>query len=307
MLDKITSMRVFVRVAGMGSLSAAGRALELSQTMVTKHVAALERHLGVRLLHRSTRRLTLTEAGRGYLDACQRILADIEDADQAAAAGQAEPRGQLRMNVPVAFGTSWIAPLLPEFAARHPAVTLDIGFNDRIVDLIEEGWDLAVRIGVLRDSTLVSRRLAPCSMVVCASPAYLAAHDCPSSVADLSGHNCLGYTLSDRGASRWAFGPDGAVVANVAGTLRTNNGDALRVAAVAGLGLIYEPAFLVAEDLQAGRLLALQLDHPPMMAGHIQAVFPPDRHLPLKSRVMIDFLVEKFGGEAPWGGNRPTP
>jgi len=128
-----------------------------------------------------------------------------------------------------------------------------------------------------------------------------------SCCADQRRNPPLTYTLSDRGADRWAFGRDGAVVANVAGTLRTNNGDALRVAAVAGLGLIYEPAFLVAEDLQAGRLLVLHLDHPPMVAGHVQAVFPPDRHLPLKSRIMIDFLVEKFGGEAPWGDNRPTP
>ena len=150
MLDQVTGMRVFVRVAASGSLAAAGRTLSLSQTMVTKHVDALEARLGVRLLHRTTRRLTLTEAGRTYLEACSRILAEIEEANQAAAAGQAEPRGTLRMNVPVPFGLLQVAPLLADFSMRHPMVLLDVGFNDRLVDLIEEGWDLAVRIGTLR-------------------------------------------------------------------------------------------------------------------------------------------------------------
>ncbi len=138
--------------------------------MITKHVEAIETRLGVRLLHRSTRRLTLTEAGRSYLDACQRILAEIEEAEQEAAAGQTEPRGLLRVNMPVSFGTLQIAPLLGRFVARHPLVELDLGLNDRVVDLIEEGWDLAIRIGMLRDSSLVARRLAPCQTVVCASP-----------------------------------------------------------------------------------------------------------------------------------------
>lgn len=301
MLDQVTSMRVFVRVAADGSLAAAGRTLGLSQTMVTKHVDALESRLGVRLVQRSTRRLTLTEAGRGYLDACGRILAEIEEAEQEAAAGQSEPRGQLRMNAPVPFGTLQVAPLLAAFAARYPQVPIELGLNDRLVDLIEEGWDIAVRIGVLRDSTLVARRLAPCRTVVCAAPAYLEAHGRPRTVADLSSHNCLGYTLSDRlGANRWSFGADGMVVATVSGSLRSNNGDALRAAALGGLGVIYQPSFLVAEDLRAGRLLSLPLDHPTTDVGHIHAVFRPDRRLPPKSRAMVDFLAEQYGGVPPW-------
>ena len=301
MLDQVTGMRVFVRVAAAGSLAAAGRSLNLSQTMVTKHVDALEARLGVRLLHRTTRRLTLTEAGRGYLDACGRILAEIEEAEEAAAAGQAEPRGLLRLNAPVSFGTSQIVPLLGQFAARYPKVRLDIGLNDRVVDLIEEGWDLAVRIGVLRGSSLVSRRLAPCRMVVCASPAYLQAHGTPRTAADLAGHNCLGYTLSERmGTGRWSFGPDASVVVPVSGTMQANNGDALRAAALAGLGVIYQPTFLVGGDVRSGALVALTLDHPPALAGHIQAVFRPDRLLPLKSRVMIEFLATRFGDHPPW-------
>ena len=319
MLDQVTSMRVFTRVAAAGSLAAAGRALGLSQTMVTKHVDALEARLGVRLMQRSTRRLTLTEAGRSYLDACGRILARIEEAEQEASAGQVEPRGLLRMNVPVPFGTRQIAPLLGAFIARHPQVSVELGLNDRLVDLIEEGWDLAVRIGVLRDSSLVARRLAPCRTVVCASPAYLEAHGRPRTVADLAGHNCLGYTLSDRlSASRWGFGLDGVVVANVTGSLRSNNGEALRVAALAGLGVIYQPSFLVSDDLRADRLVALPLDHETMAAGHVHAVFRPDRHLPPKSRAMIEFLAEQFGRDPPWdrqldrgqscgSGPAPTP
>lgn len=301
MLDQVMGMRVFVRVAAAGSLAAAGRSLKLSQTMVTKHVDATEARLGVRLLHRSTRRLTLTEAGRGYLEACQRILAEIEEAEGAAAAGQAEPRGLLRLNAPVSFGTSQVAPLLGQFAASYPKVRLDVGLNDRVVDLLEEGWDLAIRIGVPRDSSLVSRRLAPCRMVVCASPGYLRAHGTPRTLADLAGHNCLGYTLSERmGTSRWSFGRDAEVVAPVSGTMQANNGDALREAALAGLGVIYQPTFLVGGDVRSGALVALALDHPPALAGHIQAVFRPDRRLPLKSRVIIDFLAERFGDDPPW-------
>jgi len=207
-LDQVTGMRVFVRVVAAGSLAGAGRGSGLSQTMVTKHVDAIEARLGVRLLQRSTRRLTLTEAGRGYLEACQRILAEIEEAEAAAGAGQAEPRGLLRLNAPVSFGTSQIAPLLGRFAASYPKVRLDLGLNDRVVDLIEEGWDLAVRIGVLRKSGLVSRRLAPCRMVVCASPGYLRAHGTPVSVScrprfwSSGAGVCWAMVSSSRGAGR---------------------------------------------------------------------------------------------------------
>lgn len=301
MLDGLTGMRVLVRVASAGSLAAAGRDLGLSQTMVTKHVAAVEARLGVRLLHRTTRRLTLTEAGRGYLDACRRILAEIEEAEAEAAAGQTEARGWLRMNVPVSFGTLCIAPLLGRFAARHPRVGVDLGLNDRVVDLLEEGWDLAIRIGVLRDSGLVARRLAPCRTVVCAAPAYLAGRGTPRGIADLVSHDCLGYTLSERlGVNRWSFGADATASVPVSGSLSANNGDALRAAALTGLGIIYQPTFLVGEDIRAGRLVALPLDHPTTPAGAIHAVFPPDRRPPLRTRAMIEFLAEAFGGDAPW-------
>ena len=179
MLDRLTGLEVFGKVTETGSFSAAGRALGLSQTMVTKHIAALETRLGVTLFHRTTRKLSLTEAGRRYLEASGRILADMEAADAAVAADRFEPRGVLRLNAPVAFGVRQIAPLLFEFEQRHPLVSVDLGLNDRTVDLADEGWDLAIRIGVLADSSLIARRLAPCSTIVCAAPSYLAAHGTP--------------------------------------------------------------------------------------------------------------------------------
>lgn len=301
MLDQVTGMRVFARVAALGSFSAAARALSLSQTMVTKHVEAIEGRLGVRLLHRSTRRLALTEAGRTYLEACGRILSEIAEAEEAAAAGRAEPRGRLRVAVPVSLGAGQIAPLTAAFAARYPEVALELGLNDRRVDLVEEGFDLAVRVGVLDDSRLVARRLAPCRLVVCAAPAYLAARGTPRTVADLSAHACLGYTLSARvGPERWTFGARGEVRVPVAGGLCANNGDALRAAALAGLGIVYQPTFIVGDDLRAGRLASLALDHPTVDGGGVFALYAPGRRLPLKCRALIDFLAAQWGEAPPW-------
>lgn len=313
MLDQVMGMRVFAQVAASGSFSAAGRALGMSQTMATKHVDAIEARLGVGLLRRSTRRLALTEAGGVYLEACGRILAEIAEAEEAASAGRAEPRGRLRVSLPVSFGMLRVVPLLAAFRARHPRVAVEFGLNDRVVDLVEEGWDLAVRIGALPDSSLVARRLAPCRMAVCASPAYLAARGTPRTLAELAGHECLGYTLSARmGADHWFFGADAGVRVPISGSFRANSGDALRAAALAGLGVVYQPTFLVGDDLRRGALVALALDHPPADAGHVHAVFRPDRRMPLKSRAMVDFLAERFGAEPPWdeglgGGPAPVP
>jgi len=301
MLDRLTGLETFTKVAATGSFSAAGRVMGLSQTMVTKHIAALEARLGVRLLHRSTRKLTLTEAGRSYLDSSERILAEMEAADAAVSADRIEPRGMLRLNAPIAFGTSYIAPLLGEFAKLHPQVGIDLGLNDRLVDLVEEGWDLAIRIGNLGDSRLTARRIGSCRSVICAAPSYLAAHGTPRTVADLAQHNCLGYTLSMLvGVNHWAFGAKGEITIDISGDLRANSGDALRSAAVAGQGVIYQPSFIVAPDLRAGRLLLLEFDHPPMEFGGIYGVYAPGRNPPAKVRAFLDFLVARFGSNPPW-------
>jgi DNA-binding transcriptional LysR family regulator len=301
MLDRLMGLEVFAKVAGAGSLSAAARAIGMSQTMVTKHIAALEARLGIKLFHRSTRRLSITEAGRSYLEASERILADLDAAEAAVAADRVEPRGLLRLNAPVAFGTRQIAPLLSEFALRHPLVTVELGLNDRLVDLADEGWDLAIRIGSLSDSSLIARRIAACRTVVCVAPSYLAARGRPRTVSSLAEHNCLGYTLSRvTGVDRWAFGAREEITVPVSGNLRANNGEALRTAAIAGQGLAYLPTFIVADDLRAGTLVALDLDQPTVEFGGIYAVFLPDRHPAAKVRAFIDFIANRFAPEPPW-------
>ena len=300
MLDRLTGLEVFAKVAASSSLSAAGRAMGMSQTMVTKHMAALETRLGVKLFHRTTRRLSITEAGRNYLEASERILAELETADASVAAERLEPRGLLRLNAPVAFGTRQIAPLLVEFTARHPRVTIELGLNDRLVDLAEEGWNLAIRIGNLTSSSLIARRIAPFRVVICAAPSYLKANGRPKTVASLADHNCLGYTLSQGAFDHWKFGTRADVSVQVSGNLRANNGDALRTAAIAGQGVIYQPTFIVADDLRAGTLVALDLDQPTVELGGIYAVYLPDRHPPAKVRAFIDFIASRFAPDPPW-------
>jgi DNA-binding transcriptional LysR family regulator len=301
MLDQITGMQVFTRVAALGSLSGAARAMGMSQTMATKHVTALEDKLGVRLLHRTTRKVSLTEAGRRYLESVERILAELAEAEAAAVAERIEVTGTLRVNAPVSFGVSELAPVMAGFSRMHPVLTIDMGLNDRVVNVVEEGWDVAVRIGHIRDQTLIARKLAPCRLLVAGSPDYLAEHGTPRTVADLSSHNCLSYTLSTTlGPHRWSFGPDGSVTVPIRGNLQASNGDALVAAAVAGQGLVYEPTFLLGDEIRAGRLVALTLDQPPLELPGVFAVYAGDRRPPAKVRAFIDFLVQRLGPVPPW-------
>jgi DNA-binding transcriptional LysR family regulator len=300
-LDRLTSLEVFGKVAATGSFSAAGRAVGISQTMVTKHIAALEARLGLKLFHRSTRRLSITDAGRSYLEATERILTDMDAVEAAISADRVEPRGLLRLNAPVSFGTRWLAPSLTEFAKHHPYVAVELGLNDRLVDLAEEGWDLAIRIGNLSDSSLVARRIAPCRTVICAAPTYLKTNGKPGTVSELADHNCLGYTLSRQtGVGRWTFGAKAEVAIAVSGDLRANNGDALVAAAIAGQGIIYQPAFIVADSLRNGALVSLALDQPTVELGGIYAVFLPDRHPAAKVRAFIDFFAAHIAHEPTW-------
>src|SRR5690554_4232475 len=209
-MDRITSMRVFVRAASAGSLSAAGRQLNMSPAMATKHVNALEARLGVKLFHRTTRRLSLTEVGSNYLEACQRILPDIDEAEAAATSQHIKATGLLRMNVPLSFGSRFIAPLIPEFSRRHPEVKVELGLSDAQLDLIAGGWDLAIRVGRLADSPLQARRLGDSAMLVCAAPDYLDRRGVPRRIVELAQHNCLSYTLSPmQDSKQWAFGAQG--------------------------------------------------------------------------------------------------
>lgn len=269
--------------------------------MATKHLSALEVRLGAQLLHRTTRRVVPTEIGRNYVKAAERILADFQEAEGAAAADKLVIRGLLRVNAPVSFGISEVAPLLNDLSTLYPALSIELGLNDRVVDLVEEGWDLAIRIGKLQDSPMIARRLAPFEMAVCAAPVYLKKHGRPTKVADLKNYSCLGYTLSHvAGFSSWRFGSNGDISVQISGPLRAGNGDALVAAAVEGMGLIYQPTFIVANSVADSKLEIIELDHPPFNFGSIYAVYPPNEHLPAKVRVFIDFLVERFAGAPPW-------
>jgi DNA-binding transcriptional LysR family regulator len=251
--------------------------------------------------------LTLTEAGARYREAAERIIAEMEEADSEAAAAVTEPRGTLRINAPLSFGFRQIAPAIADFNRLYPQLVVDMGLNDRVIDLVEEGWDLAIRIGRLRDSTLIARRLAPIRAVLCASPAYLKANGTPRRVADLAAHNCLGYTLpSAAGAGHWSFGKDGEVTVTVNGNFRANNGDALRIAALAGLGIVYQPTFLFTEDLRKGDLVPIVLDQPLFQYANAYAVYAPDHHVPAKVRSFIDFLADRWAGEPPWDAGIPA-
>ena len=294
-------MQAFVATADAGSFSAAARQLGLSPTMVTKHVQFLEDRLGVRLLNRSTRRLALTEAGSAYRERCHQLLGEVEEAEASVSADRLEPRGVLRINTSIAFGIRHIAPILAEYVRRHPRVTIDLGLNNRFVDLLEEGWDIAVRIGQLADSALLARRLGPSRMALCAAPSYLAERGTPRFVADLASHNCLLYSPAATGVTNpWLFqGPYGETAVAVAGNLRASDAAALHVAALAGQGIIFEPTFIVGDDIAAGRLLSIPLDHAPLELP-IHAVWGPGRRLSAKVRSFVDYLAERIGPEPSW-------
>lgn len=299
-MDRLDCMEAFVRVAECRSFSDAARRLGLSRSVVSRQVSAIECDLGARLLHRTTRSLALTEVGQAYFERCQRILAEIEDANSSVNTLQAAPRGKLRVNAPMTFGILHLAPLVPRFLARFPDIDVDMAMNDRFVSLVEEGFDVAVRIGKLEDSTLISRQLAPVRRVVCGSPAYFAEHGTPQTPDDLVNHCCLTYsnlTASDE----WQFcTPEGRRwPVEVHGRLRVNNGDVLREAALAGVGLVMQPTFICGRDLQAGRLVAVLDDYIQQnMAVH--AVYPHGRHLSPKVRAFVDFLVAEFGPQPYW-------
>lgn len=300
MADRLTGMEVFVRGIREGGLSAAGRSLGISPTMAARHLDALEARLGTTLVNRTTRRLVLTEAGIDYLDRAERILAEIEDTDAEAAAASKTVEGLLRVSAPVTFGVMYVAPLVPAFRALYPKVTVELGLNDRVIDLLEERWDMAIRIGRLNDSALIARRLAPMHLCICASPAYLERCGTPRSLDDLANHDCLGYTLLPlTGPSVWGFGRDGSRHVPVRGTLHANNGEALVRAAIAGQGLVYGPRFIAADAIAAGQLVEVDLDAEYMSMGAVHLVTHPTRRPAAKTRAWMDFLVAqlpKFAG-----------
>jgi DNA-binding transcriptional LysR family regulator len=298
-MDRLAAMEAFVRVVERGGFTAAAEDLRLSRAMVSKHVQDLEEHLGARLLNRTTRKVSLTEAGRVYYERSTQLLADLAETEGAVGELQAKPRGRLRVNAPVSFGALHLGAAVADYMAAHPEVTVELTLNDRVVDLVEEGYDLAVRIARLADSSLIARRLAPCRMVVCASPDYLERTGRPRTPEDLPGHNCLGYSYG-QARDEWRFdGPDGPAAVRVRGGFQANNGDVLRAAALRGAGLVLLPSFIVGTDLVSGGLV-------PVLPGYrvpelaIHAVYPPGRHLSAKVRSFVDFLVPRYGERPAW-------
>ena len=297
--DSLYEMSVFSKVVASGSLSAAARDLGVSTAVVSRRLAALEARLGVRLVNRTTRRLALTDEGANYHEACIRILGDIEDADAAAAARRIEPQGVLKVALPASFGHKHIAPLVPQFAARYPKIRPAFSLSDRTVNVIEEGYDLAIRIGELEDSSLAARKLAPNRRVVCASPGYLRQHGTPRTPEDLLRHNCLPTTDFQM---NWEYrGPDGKRGAvRVTGNYACDNWEVLREWALAGLGVALKSTWDVRRQLEDGSLVRLLPGYDFGTDVAIYAVYPHRRYLPAKTRVFIDFLAESFGPEPYW-------
>jgi DNA-binding transcriptional LysR family regulator len=292
-------MAAFVRAVELGGFSIAARELGLTPSAISKLVTRLEDRLGVRLLNRTTRRLALTPEGEAYFHRSQRILADIAEAENEVAQFRAKPKGLLRINVGTAFGMHQLAPALPEFLARHPEVQVELTITDRLVDLIEEGADLGIRLGLLVDSTLVARRICEVERVVCAAPAYLKKHGTPRKPEDLLGHNCLSMTFAPA-LRRWPFATrDGVKHVEVGGNATASSADALLQLALMGLGVIRLSDVIVGAAVAEGRLVPLLQEQHHSEPLPLHAVYPQGRHRSPRVAAMVDFLVERFA-TAPW-------
>ncbi len=299
-MDRFADMRMFVAVVDAGSISGAAERLEVAKSAVSRRLTDLEARLGAELLHRTTRRLGLTDSGRAFFERAQRILADLEEAEQAVSQAHGAIRGRLKVALPLSFGLLHLAGLINEFLGLHPEVEFDLDFNDRQIDLMQEGFDLAIRIARLPDSSLIARKLAPIRHALCASPDYLARHGTPARADDLASHAGLVYSnLANPGL--WSYvrpdGQPGSVQVPV--KLRANNGDFLCRAAIAGQGVILHPTFYLSDAIRTGKLVPLLTDHAwPELNAY--ALYPPTRHLSRRVRAFVDFLAEKLAGEPYW-------
>ena len=298
-MDKLEAMNCFAKAVALASYAEAGRALGLTRSAVSKAVMELEHLLGARLLDRTTRRVSATEAGLAYYESCRDILARVEETEMQVSRLHDEPKGVLKINAPLSFGILYLGPAIAEFMALYPGLKIELTLNDRFIDPLEEGVDVTVRIGALADSSLIARKLAPARRVLAASPVYLREHGMPASPADLQRHRCLTYGHSTT-LQRWQLGRDGAAInVTVNSVLCSNNGDVLRSAALAGRGIAILPTFLIGADLKEGRLSTVLPGYPPPQLG-IFALYAPNRYLAAKTRVLIDFLAARFGEMPDW-------
>lgn len=292
-MDLLDSMKVYVLAVEKGSLSAAATACGISATMAGNHLRTLEKRLGMQLLNRTTRRQHLTAFGEDYYTRCKEILRLVAETDAQAQNLQMAPAGKLRVTAPVTFGTEALMPALSVYLERYPDVSVDVALSDRVVDLVEEGFEAAIRIGQLPDSALIARPLAPYRLMICASPGYLARRGTPGKPEDLSQHECLSFSTA--ALAHWRLADqDGVCRVPVSGRLQVNHGQALRVAAPHGLGIVLQPAILLDEDVRAGRLVQLLPAHE-LPSRPMSVVYLPDRYRSPKLRSFVDFLVERFG------------
>jgi len=294
-MDRFIAMSVFAKVVEQGHLTRAAGHLGMSTSAASRHLAELESHLNVRLLNRTTRRLSLTEAGQVYYERCVQLLADIEEAEIVVASGSVIPRGTLKLTCSITWGIRHLAPAIAAFVERFPQLRFEIELSDRAVDIVDEGIDLAIRIGDIGAQSLIGRKIGTMELVCCASPAYLAAHGTPQRPVDLARHACLTYAYLASG-NLWRF-RDGAAqehAVRVAGPVHANNGQMLATLAAAGMGIVLEPDFIVTPELQSGALVALLAGYAPASAN-IYAVYASRRHLSAKVRAFVDYLVGHFG------------
>jgi DNA-binding transcriptional LysR family regulator len=293
-------MEVFVEVVRKNGFARAADALDTSPANVTRIIADLEGHLGTRLLNRSSRKMSLTESGDALYERAKTIVEDMAEVEAIASSTSMNPRGLLRLNAPLSFGVLQLAPLWAKFMELHPGVELEVALSDRVVDIVEEGYDMAIRISRSGSASHAARKLATSQNICCAAPAYLEKHGTPLVPQDLAAHRCIGYRYAAT-ADEWHFSNQQGQtdVVKVSCAMHTNNGDTARAVAVAGGGVIWQPSFLIGADLRAGRLVRVLPDyHLPDI--DVLAVYPSRRHLSAKVRVMIDFLAEEFAGIPPW-------
>jgi DNA-binding transcriptional LysR family regulator len=305
MSNSLQEMSIFSRIVVAGSLSAAAKDLGLSPAVISRALASLEARLGVRLINRTTRRLRLTDEGASYFDACTRILAELEEANAAVSANSDEPQGTLRVALPASFGHQYIVPLIPVFGERYPKIRLALSLSDREINFLEEGFDLAVRIAELEDSSLAARKLAPNRRVICASPEYIKRHGQPTRPEEFVAHNWILTGFSQTLEYHDPGGRPGTV--RVTGRYACDNWSVLREWALAGLGIALKSTWDVRKQLEDGSLVALCSDYTFGNDIGIYAVYPHRRHLPAKVRAFVDFLAASFGPEPEWDSGVKSP
>jgi len=299
-MDRFQSLLAFAKVVEAGSFAGAGKRLDRSVSAISRQVTELEAHLGARLLNRTTRRLSLTETGRAFHDRVVQLLAELEEAENEIGAQAVVPSGTLKLTASISFGTRYLAPAIADFQRKHAALRFDVELSDQTRDLVDEGFDLAIRIGPIGSQSLIGRPLGVARMICCAAPSYLARHPPPRTPAELAAHACLTYAYAAEG-NVWRFrdARQRTCEVKVGGGMHANNGTMLAALAVAGAGITLEPDFNVADDVRAGRLVPLLADYTaPTIA--INAVYPSRRHLAVKVRAFVDFLVQRFAHEPPW-------